>query len=138
MTYGGIFSLKLYEFKDSNQRNAVIYCYKGSLVYTDQKGTAHSLREGNKMPIFLKDGLFKVNRVVLDELEQRAVDNFDKERTHFIEADAFPKVKAPPQVHSSKEDEQLNESEAIKEYYYFPVLKQLEYFDPYKKSYGDD
>jgi hypothetical protein len=138
MSYGGIFSLKLEEFKDSGQRNAIINCYEGSLVYTDQKGVAHSLSSGNKMPIILKEDLFKVNRLELDELEQRAVSNYNKERVNFIEADAFPEVENATQVDSGQKAEANNEGEAIKQSYYFPVVEQMKSFNPYKKSYSDD
>ncbi|MDA0849246.1 MAG: hypothetical protein O2827_05800, partial [Verrucomicrobia bacterium] len=138
ISYGGIFSLKLEEFKDSAQRNAVIECYEGSLAFTDQRGTINTLSSGNKMPIMLKDGVFKINRVELDELEQRAVSNFEKERMSFIEPDTFPKVKMPTPVDSEQKDESSNEAEEIKESYYFPVVEQIKSFNPYKKSYSDN
>ena len=93
ISYGGIFSLKLEDAKVSTQRNAMISCYLGSLIFTDQRGVSHSLSDGNKMPIILKDNLVKVNIVKLDELEQRAVGNFNNERVNFIEADIFQKLK---------------------------------------------
>lgn len=138
ISYGGIFSLKLEEFKDSAQRNAVIECYEGSLVFTDQTGAINTLSNGNKMPIMLKDGVFKINRVELDELEQRAVSNFEKERVSFIEPNTFPKVKMPTPVDSEQKDESSNEAEEIKESYYFPVVEQIKSFNPYKKSYSDN
>lgn len=132
---GGIFSIKLEDFKGDTRRNAMIYCYKGSLEYTDQNGVLHALSNGNKMPIILKDDLFKVNTVVMDELETRALDNFNKERVNFIEPDAFPKFENPPLVDLTQSDESLKEDENFKKYYYFPVLKEIKPFNPYKKSY---
>lgn len=138
IAYGGIFSFKLEDFKDSAQRNAIINCYKGTLVYTDLNGFTHTLSDGNKMPIILKDDLFKVNTVKLDELEQRAESNFNKERINFLDAEAFPKVEMPKQADFVKTDESENESEAIKKHYFFPVVQQIKSFNPYKKSYRDN
>ena len=138
ISYGGIFSLKLEDAKVSTQRNAMISCYLGSLIFTDQRGVSHSLSDGNKMPIILKDDLVKVNIVKLDELEQRAVGNFNKERINFIEADIFPKVEMSMQVDSVEGDEFDNESEEVKKYYYFPIVEQIKSFNPYEKSYSDD
>lgn len=138
VTYGGIFSLKLEEFKDSTQRNAIINCYKGSLVYTDKRGFARTLTDGNKMLIILKNDLFKVNVVKMDEIEQRAVGNFNKERANFIDAGAIPKVDWHTQLNSVKSDVLVSENPEVKKYYYFPVIEQIESFNPYKKSYRDD
>ena len=138
ISYGGIFSLKLEDAKVSTQRNAMISCYLGSLIFTDQRGVSHSLSDGNKMPIILKDDLVKVNIVKLDELEQRAVGNFNKERVNFIEADIFPKVEMSMQVDSVEGGEFDNESEEVKKYYYFPIVEQIKSFNPYEKSYSDD
>ena len=138
ISYGGIFSIKLEEFKDSTERNAMIECYKGSLVYTDQKGDTHSLRDGNKMPIMLKDDSLKVTVIELDALEQRAVGNFNKERVDFIEANAYPAVERPTQVDSENRDGLEDKNESVQEYYYFPVIEQIKSFNPYKKSYSDD
>ena len=138
ISYGGIFSIKLEEFKDSTERNAMIECYKGSLVYTDQKGDTHSLRDGNKMPIMLKDDSLKVTVIELDALEQRAVGNFNKERVDFIEANACPEVERPTQVDSENRDGLEDKNESVQEYYYFPVIEQIKSFNPYKKSYSDD
>ena len=74
----------------------------------------------------------------LDELEQRAVGNFNKERVNFIEADIFPKVEMSMQVDSVEGDEFDNESEEVKKYYYFPIVEQIKSFNPYEKSYSDD
>ena len=138
ISYDGILSIKLEKFEDSAHRNVMIVCYKGSLEYTDQKGDTHSLREGNKMPIMLKDDLFKVAVIKLDALEQRAVGNFNKERADFIEANAYPKVDRPTQVDSEKRDGLEDNNESVQEYYYFPVIEQIKSFNPYKKSYTDD
>ena len=138
ISYDGILSIKLEKFEDSAHRNAMIVCYKGSLEYTDQKGDTHSLRDGNKMPIMLKDDLFKVAVIKLDALEQRAVGNFNKERADFVEASVYPKVDRPTQVDSEKRDGLEDNNESVQEYYYFPVIEQIKSFNPYKKSYTDD
>ena len=138
ISHGGIFSLKLEDTKVSTQRNAMINCYLGSLIFTDHKGVSLSLSDGNKMPIILKDDLFMVNIVKLDELEQRAVSNFNKERVNFIEADIFPKVETSMQVDSGERDESVNKSEEVKKYYYFPIVEQIKSFNPYEKSYSDN
>ena len=138
ISYGGIFSLKLEEFEDSAERSAIIECYKGSLVYTDQKGDTHSLRYGNKMPIMLKDNSLKVTVIELDALEQRAVGNFNKERLDFIEANACPAVERPTQVDSENRNGLEDKNESVQEYYYFPVIEQIKPFNPYKKPYYDD
>ena len=134
---GGILSIKLEEFEDSMERNAMIECYKGSLVYTDQKGDTHRLTDGNKMPIMLKDDLFKVNVIELDGLEQRAVGNFNKERVDFIEENIYPEVKRPTQADSENIQDSGDKNELVQEYYYFPVIEQIKSFNPYKKSYRD-
>ena len=138
ISFGGIFSIKLEEFKDSTERNAMIECYEGSLVYTDQKGDTHSLRDGSKMPIMLKDDSLKVTVIELDALEQRAVGNFNKERVDFIEANAYPAVERPNQVDSENRDSLEDKNESVQEYYYFPVIEQIKSFNPYKKSYSDE
>lgn len=138
ISYGGIFSIMLEELKGSGERNALIASYEGSLVYTDQRGNAHSLRDGNKMSIMLKDDLFKVNVVELDSLEERAVGNFNKERVNFIEANAYPEVERPIKLGSVRADSTSHENESVQEYYYFPVIKRIKSFNPYKKSYSDD
>ena len=138
MTDGGVFSIKLEEFEDSAERSAMIECYQGSLVYTDQKGDTHSLRDGNKMPIMLKDDSLKVTVIELDALEQRAVVNFNKERVDFIEANTYPTVERPTQVDSENRDSLEDKNESVQEYYYFPVIEQINSFNPYKKSYSDD
>lgn len=135
---GGIFSFRLEEFEDSTERNAVIECYKGSLVYTDQKGDTHKLRDGNKMPIMLKDDSLKVTVIELDALEQRAVSNFNKERADFIDASAYPAVERPTKVDSENKDSLEDKNESVQEYYYLPVIEQIKSFNPYKKSYSDD
>ena len=138
ISYGSILSIKLEAFEDSTERNAMIECYKGSLVYTDQKGDTYRLRDGNKMPIILKDDLFKVNIIELDALEQRAVGNFNKERVNFIEANTYPEVERPTQADSVKIQDSEEKNESVQEYYYFPVIEQIKSFNPYKKSYRDD
>ena len=138
ISYGGIFSIKLEEFKDSTERNAMIECYKGTLVYTDQKGDTHSLKDGNKMPIMLKDNSLKVTVIELDALEQRAVDNFNKERVDFIEADVFPAVERSTHVDSENRDGFEDKNESVQEYYYFPMIEQIKSFNPYKKLYSND
>lgn len=138
ITHDAIFSIKLEEFEDSAHKNAIIKCYQGSLVYTDRVGNTYALSDGNKMSIILKDDLFKVNIVELDDLEKRAIGNFNKERINFIEASAYPKVKMPAQTDSAKSDESEATSEEIQKYYYFPVVEQIKSFNPYKKSYSDD
>ena len=138
ISYGGILSIKLEAFEDSTERNAMIECYKGSLVYTDQKGDTHRLRDGNKMPIMLKDDLFKVNIIELDALEQRAVGNFNKERVNFIEANTYPEVERTTQADSVNIQDSEKKNESVQEYYYFPVIEQIKSFNPYKKSYSDD
>ena len=136
ISYGGIFSIKLEEFQDSKERNAIIECYQGSLLYKDQKGHSHTLKNGNKMPIILKDNSLKVAVIELDALEQRAVSNFNKQRVNFIEANTYPKVERPTQTDSEKRDSSENES--VQEYYYFPVIEQIKSFNPYKKSYSNE
>lgn len=138
ISYGGIFSIKLEEFEDSAERSAMIECYQGSLVYTDQKGDTHSLRDGNKMPILLKDDSFKVAVIEMDALEQRAVGNFNKERVDFIEANAYPAVERPTQTDSENRNGLEDKNESVQEYYYFRVIEQIKSFNPYKKSYSDD
>ena len=138
ISYGSILSIKLEAFEDSTERNAMIECYKGSLVYTDQKGDTYRLRDGNKMPIILKDDLFKVNIIELDALEQRAVGNFNKERVNFIEANTYPEVERPTQADSVNIQDSEEKNESVQEYYYFPVIEQIKSFNPYKKSYRDD
>ena len=138
ISYGGILSIKLEDFEDSTERNAMIECYKGSLAYTDQKGDTHSLRDGSKMPIMLKDDLFKVNIIELDALEKRAVGNFNKERVDFIEANTYPAVERPKQAYLENRDGLEDKNELVQEYYYFPVIKRIKSFNPYKKSYSDD
>ena len=138
ISYSGIFSIRLEEFEDSAERSAMIECYQGSLVYTDQKGDTHSLRDGNKMPIMLKDDSLKVTVIELDALEQRAVGNFNKERVDFIEANTYPAVERPTQVDSENRDSLEDKNESVQEYYYFPVIEQIKSFNPYKKSYRDD
>ena len=138
ISYGSILSIKLEAFEDSTERNAMIECYKGSLVYTDQKGDTYRLRDGNKMPIILKDDLFKVNIIELDALEQRAVGNFNKERVNFIEANTYPEVERPTQADSVNIQNSEEKNESVQEYYYFPVIEQIKSFNPYKKSYRDD
>ena len=135
-SYGGIFSLRLEDFEGDTQRNAVIYCYKGTLEYTDQKGIRHTLSNGNKMPIILNDDLLKVVTAVMDELELRALSNFNKERDNFIEAGTFPKLEKPTRINSNQSDKSESEGDSLKEYYYFPTLKQIKPFDPYKKPYS--
>ena len=138
ISYGGILSIKLEEFEDSTERNAIIECHKGSLIYTDLKGNTHKLRDGNKMPIMLKDGLFKVNIIELDALERRAVGNFNKERVNFIEANAYPDVERPTKADSVNIQDSGDKNESVQEYYYFPVIEQIKSFNLYKKSYRDD
>ena len=138
ISYGGIFSIKLDEFKDSAQRNAVIECYEGSLVYTDQTGTENALSKGSKMPIIFKDGLFKVNRLKLDKLEQRAVYNLKKESVNFIEAGVFPEFEIPMQSDLEQKDEDKNKGDEIKKSYYLPIVEQMKSFNSYKKYYKND
>ena len=138
ISYGGIFSLKLEDAKVSTQKNAMINCYLGTLIFTDQKSVSRSLSDGNKMPIILKDDLVKVNIVKLDELEQRAVGNFNKERVNFTGANIFPKVERLMQVDLTKVAKIDNESEDVRKFYYFPVIEQIKSFNPYEKSYSGD
>ena len=138
ISYGGIFSVRLEEYEDSAERSAMIYCYQGSLLYTDQKGDTHSLRDGNKMPIMLKNDSLKVTVIELDALEHRAVSNFNKERVDFIEANACPKVDRPTQTDSENRDDIEDKNESVQEYYYFPMIEKIKSFNPYKKSYSDN
>ena len=138
MSYGSIFSIKLEEFEDRSVRNAMIECYEGSLLYTDQKGDRYNLRGGNKMTIMLKDDFFKVNIIELDALEQRAVGNFVKERVNFIEAYTFPEVDRPTQANLVDTLDLEDKNKPVQEYYYFPVIEKIKSFNPYKKSYSDE
>lgn len=138
ISHGGVFSINIEDYDDSSQRNAIINCYQGSLEFEDFKGLTHSLRNGNKMSLILKDDLFKVNTIILDELELRAVDNFNIERTQFVNTDAFPKIEQPTRVNFIESDESMDKDEELKKYYYFPLLKQIKSFNPYKRLPGGD
>ena len=138
MSHGGIFSIKFEGFQDSAERNAIISCYRGSITYTDNNGNTNSLRDQNKMQIICKDDLFKVAVIELDAIEERAVGNFNKERVDFIEPNAFPKIQRPAHADTGNRDGSENDNESVQEYYYFPVIKEIKSFNPYKKSYSDD
>ena len=138
ISYGGVFSIKLEDFEDSTERNAMIECYRGSLLYKDQKGDMHSLRDGNKLPIMLKDNSLKVAVIELDAIEQRAVGNFIKERLDFIDANAYPEVDRPTHFDLENRGDLEEKNQSIQEYYYFPVIEPIKLFNPYKKSYSGD
>jgi len=85
----------------------------------------------------LKDDVIKINTLAIDDIGYRELINFNNSRTNFIYPDTFPEVerhiKADLLTNGIAEKKEL-----VKEYYFFPVIKKTDSFNPYKKSYTAD
>ena len=123
-----IFAIDLEDFKGSDKKACMVYCYSGSLTFEGLDGSVLKLTQGNKLALLLKKGLLKVTTIILDGSDRTLWDQFKRQWKQFTDPDQYPKVSIP--VVREGPEPALKESAArTRDYFYMPVLPPVQSFD---------